>query len=63
VIFESLTGSCPWNSHNITSLMQEIKKCKNIFPKNVNIPDYWREIINEMISFEPQKRPSCKILK
>jgi serine/threonine-protein kinase ULK/ATG1 len=62
-IYETLTGSCPWKSNNISSLCHEIKKTKISFPPELNLADFWKNIITEMLSPSPSNRPTCRELK
>ena len=58
VLYETLTGLCPWNSKSIHSLCHEIENKPLIFPKSSKISAKMKNIITKMLSPSEVTRPT-----
>lgn len=63
VLFETLTGTCPWKSNSIAALCQEIKKNKLNLQAEKGISSFWKGIITDILTISPQSRPSYTSIK
>lgn len=53
VLYETLTGTCPWKSNSIAALCQEIKKNKLNLQDEKKISSFWKGVITDMLAISP----------
>lgn len=58
VIYKLIIGKLPFDSTNISTICEKIKKIEFTFPENANISDEAKDLIKNILVIDPKKRPS-----